>query len=80
MGLTPKELRKFTYKYARANDITCPPTWISNETAGGEWFSSFMKWKTGLSMATGFNETNFNCFLDSLSHFFNQYAFESTDI
>lgn len=73
LGLTPKEIRKLAYEYTRANDITCPPTWISTETAGEEWFSSFMKWDTGISLctpeptsldrATNFNKIDINCFL-----------------
>lgn len=31
IGLAPKEIRKFANEYARVNDITRPPTWISRE-------------------------------------------------
>ena len=90
MGLTPKEIRTLAYEYAKANDIKCPSIWISNEIAGEEWFSKFMKRNTGLSLrtpeltslsrATSFNKTNINCFFDNLSRVLEQYKFESKDI
>lgn len=64
--------------------------WLENETAGEEWFRSFMKRNpelsvraaqaTSLSRATSFNRTNVDAFYDNLQIVMDRDHFEPQDI
>ena len=74
-GLTPLEVRALAYQYATANDINVPQSWRENKQAGKDWFTSFMKRNsqlsirtpqaTSLSRATSFNRENVGKFFFS---------------
>lgn len=49
-GLSPKEVRKFAYQYGKANNVAMPPSWAEKEMAGANWFSSFLKRQSSLSI------------------------------
>lgn len=67
-GLTPKELRKFAFQYAIANNLRVPANWTEIKMAGRDWYTQFIKRNTSLSLrspeatslgrATAFNQTN----------------------
>lgn len=71
-GLTPKELRKFAFQYATANNLQVPTSWTDNKMAGPDWYTSFIKRNstlslrtpqaTSLSRATTFNKINVELF------------------
>ena len=75
-GLTPLEVRALAYQYATANDINVPQSWRENRQAGKDWFTSFMKRNsqlsirtpqaTSLSRATSFNRENVGKFFQLL--------------
>ncbi|KAK4883920.1 hypothetical protein RN001_000191 [Aquatica leii] len=51
-GLTPKELRKFAYQYATANNLQVPGSWTKNKIAGADWYTAFIKRNNTLSLKT----------------------------
>lgn len=75
-GLTPKEIRQLALEFARKLQLKYPDLWNTNEQAGQERFSGFLKRHPGLSIrrpeatsmarATSFNENNVNMFIDNL--------------
>lgn len=89
-GLTPKEVRRFAYTYARACNRKVPESWAVNEMAGPDWFSSFLKGNrkisirtpqaTSISRATSFNGTNVDMFFNNLTTVLKRSNFEPNDI
>lgn len=75
-GLSPKEVRKLAYDYARKLNLKIPQSWTARQMAGADWFSSFMKRHptlsirtpraTSLARATAFNKTNVDLFFKNL--------------
>ena len=69
-GLSPKELQKLAYKFAKANRIEIPKSWYDKQQAGPDWLTSFLKRhrqlllrtpkNTSLSGANSFNKNNVN--------------------
>ena len=51
-GLTPAKIRTLAYQFAMTNygEGSVPKSWISNEKAGEDWFSKFMKRHPVLSL------------------------------
>ena len=49
-SLTPKQLKKLAYSFAKCNGIPTPPNLVKNESAGGDWFTMFMKRNKQLSI------------------------------
>ncbi|KAJ3666433.1 hypothetical protein Zmor_001875 [Zophobas morio] len=89
-GLTPKEVKRLAYDYAKALGKVMPQKWIDTLMAGPDWFSGFLKrhprlsirtpQSTSLSRATSFNRTNVAAFFDNLANLFDRYSFRPTDI
>jgi len=49
-GLSPTKLKKLVYSFAIFNSIPVPPSWVNSETAGRDWFTSFLKRNQKLSI------------------------------
>lgn len=49
-GFTYALARKFVFDYTVLNDITMPPSWITNQAAGVDWLQGFMKRNKDLSL------------------------------
>lgn len=89
-GLTPKDVRRFAYELALANNFVIPETWVNFKMATAEWFSSYMKRHpslsirspeaTSLSRATSFNKTNVGLFFNNLKKVLELYKLEAKDI
>ena len=75
-GLTPDDVRKLAYEYASINSVQVPKNWFTNKKAGADWFTSFLKRHsslsirtpeaTSLSRATSFNRSNVVLFFQNL--------------
>ena len=84
-GLNPKDIRTLAYQFAVKNSKTVPRNWKVDERAGADWFTTFMKRHTGLSVrepeptsiarATSFNKTNVSAFFDNLSAVLERHNF-----
>lgn len=86
-GLTPKEVRKLAYEYAKKNNCKMPKSWVDKEIAGRDWFTSFLKRNhtlsirsTSLARAMNFNKDNVKMFFDNLSTVMEKYKFEPQNI
>lgn len=89
-GLTPKELRKFAFQYASANNLQIPASWTENKMAGPDWYTSFIKRNdtlslrtpqaTSLSRASSFNKTNVEKFFSYLKTVYQRLHLEASDI
>lgn len=89
-GLPRKEVRKLAFKMAVKYDLKKPNNWNEKKMAGEEWFCSFMKRNSELSIraaqttslhrATSFNRTNVNMFYDNLQVVLDRYHFEPQNI
>ena len=49
-GLTPSDTRKLAYSFAKSNKIKMLFRWEVNEEAGKDWFSSFLRQNSRLSI------------------------------
>lgn len=75
-GLSPKEVRRFAYRYAIACKNKIPQTWTETEMAGSDWFTGFLKrhpqlsirtpQATSLARCTSFNKHNVELFYNNL--------------
>ncbi|KYM96896.1 Jerky-like protein [Cyphomyrmex costatus] len=80
-GFSPKEIRRLAYELAKKYDLKRPPQWDENCLAGGDWFSSFMKRNSELSIrCPSFNPTNVNLFFDNLAKVLDRDHFKAKDI
>lgn len=89
-GLTPKNCRKLGYDLAVANKKKIPPSWKENQTAGKDWFTSFLKRNkdisiraaeaTSLGRAMGFNKPVVSKFFENLKKLFEAYKFEAFQV
>lgn len=83
-GLTPRSVRKLAYEMACINNLKTPAKWAEKQEAAEDWFTSFMKRHTNLSVrspeatslarATAFNEHNIKCFFDLLEPLISKLA------
>lgn len=76
-GFNPVECKKVAYELAiKKNNLIMPETWEKNKSAGTEWFSSFLKRNSNISLrspeaysllrATSFNRHNVMLFFEKL--------------
>lgn len=75
-GLSPKEVRRFAYRYAIACNLRVPQRWTETEMAGSDWFTGFLKrhpqlsirtpQATSLARCTSFNKHNVELFFNNL--------------
>jgi len=89
-GLTPKQLRKLAYSFAKWNGIPTPPNWVKHETAGGDWFTMFMKRNKQISIrkpeatstarAAALNPAVMEKFYDQIQALYDKYKFQPEDI
>ena len=89
-GLSPKEVRKLAYELTIKNKLKIPQSWSEKSLAGADWFSSFLKRHsflsirtpevTSLSRATSFNRTNVKSFFDNLAEVMSRHNFQCQDI
>lgn len=49
-GLSPIQIRRLVYTFARAKNLKCPKSWAKNECAGPDWYTGFMKRHQRLSL------------------------------
>ena len=89
-GLSPKEIRKLAYEFARANKVNMPVKWSECETAGADWFTGFLRRHpqlsirtpeaTSLGRATCFNSVNVSLFVNNLAGVLEKHNFVSSDV
>lgn len=83
-GLTRKQVMKFAYQLAIANNRTVPTSWQENQSAGFDWFYEFKKRfpilsvrkpeGTSLARATAFNKETVKVFFDNLQEVYLQFG------
>lgn len=89
-GLSPKEVCKIAFQLAMSNNLKVPKAWESNKLAGSDWFTSFLKRHTALSIrtpeatslarATTFNPHNVKSFFDNLESVIKRNNIQPQDI
>ncbi|XP_011877480.1 PREDICTED: uncharacterized protein LOC105567310, partial [Vollenhovia emeryi] len=89
-GLTPREVRQVAYSYGTFIQAKMPPSWVENERAGVDWFSSFLKRHpilsirtpeaTSLARVSAFNPITVKRFFDNLKEILDEYPFTSAEI
>ncbi|XP_033760572.1 uncharacterized protein LOC117342503 [Pecten maximus] len=89
-GLCPREVRLLAYECGKQFNIKMPASWSEKEIAGADWFSSFLKRHSELSLrtpeatsiarATAFNKTNVSEYLTKLTEVTERHIFEACDI
>ena len=76
-GLTPRNIRELAFKMAKSNNLRMPKTWEEEQSAGIDWFKSFMNRNprlsirspepTSLARMSNFNRANVDAFFDNLA-------------
>ena len=89
-GLTPKHVRKLAYQIADTNKLPMPKSWIEQQCAGKDWFTSFLKKNSALSLRTpeptsiaraiSFNKQNVEMFFNNLQICLQRHQFTPADI
>ena len=89
-GLTKKAAMNFACEFTQANSKKIPGSWLTNNSAGKDWFRGFLKRNpeislrtpeaTSLSRATSFNKKNVGDFFENLRHVRDQFQFEPQNI
>ena len=89
-GLTPSDTRKLAYSFAKSNNIKMPFRWEVNEEAGKDWFSSFLRRNSRLSIrkpertsqarAAAVNHVVIDKYFDDLYDLYEKYKFTDEEI
>jgi hypothetical protein len=90
-GLQAKEVRELAYEYAKTLGKTClPEKWAVSNSAGRDWFSTFMSRHSGISLrtpestslgrASAFNEFNVKAFFSNLNSVYVRHSFGAENI
>lgn len=89
-GLSTMETKSLAYDYAKANNISVPDKWHTNQKASKDWLIGFLKRNPSLSIRTpeatslgrmtSFNKHNVSSFFDNLSQVYEKYKFGCQDI
>jgi len=89
-GLTPSDVKKLAYEYAKLNNVSCPEGWNKFKEASKDWFSSFLKRHSNLSLRsreatslrriTSFNKNNVDIFFDNLQSIYQKYKFDGNSV
>lgn len=89
-GLSPTEVRRLAYDFAKSLQIDIPENWEKNKIAGRDWFTSFKKRRgdlsirtpeaTSLARASGFNRHTVQQFFNNLKIVMVRYKFEAADV
>lgn len=89
-GLTVREVKKLAYQYALSVGKKIPRAWHANQMAGKDWFTSFLKRKselsiripeaTSLARCVNFNKFTVSKFFDNLQHVLNRLKVGPEDI
>lgn len=89
-GLSPKELRKLAYQFARSNNCNYPENWNNLELASEDWLTAFLKRNPSLSIRTpestslaramNFNKENVRKFYQNLATVLDKWNFEPQNI
>jgi len=49
-GLTPSDVKVLAYEYAKSNNVAYPKNWDVHKVASKDWFTSFLKRNSTLSL------------------------------
>lgn len=89
-GLSPKEVRRFAFSYAKACNRKIPGSWSEIQMAGPDWFTGFLKrhpklsirtpQATSLARCTSFNKHNTGLFFDNLDSVLKKLNITAADI
>jgi len=89
-GLTPSDVKKLAYEYAKLNNVSFPENWNKFKEASKDWFSSFLKRHSNLSLRspeatslgriTSFNKNNVGVFFDNLQSLYQKYKFDGNSV
>lgn len=89
-GLGTAACRKLAFEFAKRNNKKCPEQWETNQTAGEDWYRSFMKRhpelsvrkpeSTSLARNSSFNAINVGSFFKNLQNVMEKHKFGPQDI
>lgn len=89
-GISPKDLRKLSYQFAKQNKCKFSEGWENTQMASEDWLTAFLKRNpnlsirtpesTSLSRAMNFNRENVNTFFDNLADVLDRYNFQPNNI
>ena len=89
-GLTPVEVRKLAYECAISFNVDVPESWQNNKQAGPDWFTSFLKRHSSLSIrvpeatslarAKSFNRENVKQFYTKLASVIDRHKLTGAQI
>lgn len=89
-GLSPRELRKLGFQFARLNNCNYPQNWNNLEMASEDWLTAFLKRNptisirtpesTSLARAMNFNKENVKKFYSNLATVLDKWHFEPQNI
>lgn len=88
--LSPTAIRKLAFDFSLKLYLKVPKNWIDNEHAGSDWFSTFLKRNstlsirqpklTNISRAMNFNPANVKLFMDKYESVMLKHKFEAQRI
>ncbi len=89
-GLTPSDTRKLAFSFAKSNNIKMPSPWEVNKEAVKDWFSSFLRRNSRLSIrkhertsqarAAAVNHVVIEKYFDDLDGLYEKHQFTDEEI